>query len=110
VRANLSPLEQVGDGKFDFPTNLEGARLGGANLDSARLSQAKLGGADLSRSRLDSADLSRADLNGANLSDVFADNADFREAEMSGVRGLRLVYSKDAAKPDAVATAEPVEP
>ena len=99
LRANLSPLDQVGDGKLDFPTNLEGAKLGGANFENARLGQAKLGGADLSRSNLDRADFTKADLHGANLSDAAAAHANFHGVAMGEVRN----FPQRQAQPQPVA-------
>ncbi len=105
MRANLAPLDNVGDGKFDFPANLEGAKLA-APISRARGStRRELAGADLSRSNLDHADLSEADLDGANFSDVTADTASFdrcrpqrgaRRSEDSRARAAPLTLSADS--------------
>jgi uncharacterized protein YjbI with pentapeptide repeats len=86
---NLAPLENVGDRKYDFPANLEGAKLGGADLRDALMKQAKLSHVDLSGANLDRADLRQADLCNANLRGATSAQALFEGASLREVRNLR---------------------
>lgn len=72
--------------------DLRGAYLIQANLDRASLSQAELEGAFLNGTSAEDADFSQADLDGAMLLAGFFDNADFSDARLrfSDLRGAQL--------------------
>jgi hypothetical protein len=65
---------------------LSNARLNGANLNWADLSDANLRGADLSNARLNGANLNGADLSDANLRGSDLSNARLSRADLSGVK------------------------
>jgi uncharacterized protein YjbI with pentapeptide repeats len=99
VEANLS-------GAVFWEANLSGAHLKGASLSGAKLEKANLSGALLWKSSLSGAALagadlsgamlSGADLSGADASDTKFDNANLREAKLTGNVNLRGADFTDA--------------
>lgn len=75
--------------------DLQGADLGAAQLQRARLSAAKLQGANLTEASLQGADLRAAKLQGATLWEVNLEGADLRMAQLQGARLWRAKL-KDA--------------
>ena len=83
---------------------LDGARLRGADLSSARLYGAKLRGADLMGTNLTSAQLERADLSNANLSAAKVRGANLENAILDGIRfhGTELWKAGLYPRPDGM--------